>query len=60
VSSSRLRQLAQEAESYGWLLLARYRAGLVTYVLATEEGEKEFNTLDEVQAAMRRRAASSQ
>ena len=53
MSSSRLRQLAHEAESYGWLLIARHREGLLTYVLATKDSEKEFNSLDEVRAAMR-------
>ena len=38
----------------GWLLLARHRAGRITYVLKDEHGEMDFNTIDEVQAAMRK------
>jgi len=51
--TNRLMWLSDEAYSHGWTLLARYRDARITYVLADEHGETEFDTLDEVEQEMR-------
>jgi hypothetical protein len=51
--TNRLMWLSDEAHSHGWTLLARYRDAKITYVLAVEHGEMEFDTLDEVEQEMR-------
>jgi hypothetical protein len=50
----RLNWLSSEAQKHGWELLARYRAGRVTYVLVDDQhGEMDCNTLDGVERKMR-------
>ena len=51
--TNRLMWLSDEAHGYGWTLLARHRDARITYVLADERGETEFDTLDEVEQEMR-------
>jgi hypothetical protein len=43
--TNRLMWLSDEAHSHGWTLLARHRDAKITYVLAVEHGEMEFDTL---------------
>jgi hypothetical protein len=51
--ADRLERLAAEAEARGWRLLVRHQPWTISYVLVTDTGEIECETLNNVGQHMR-------